>query len=192
MKQLKNKKIEYLWFFAPSGHGKTTAVTDCAQEKDHILRRRLGLKDRNVILCKESPDREHGKYDNLLPILISEYKKLKSDTSILIDGQWPDLELDTIYKLKAAIEDTDHKIVFLNCAPIEAARRCREEEDRGKADWEKNYGVAQAQTHLKNMVGNIEKLREVGFTVTVIDSSDYEYRLGKWENVKQLVANNLN
>lgn len=57
MKTVSNQNVHYLWFFAPSGHGKTKAVLDCAGKSDHILRKRLGLAHGNVLLCEESLQR---------------------------------------------------------------------------------------------------------------------------------------
>ena len=180
--ELHNKK--YLWFLAPSGHGKTTAVKDCLRDDNHILRKRLGLEKRNIVLCEESLDRQGGKYDDLFPLLVSRHKNLEPEDAVLIDGQWPDVERDTILKLKSDLKDSDHVIIFLNCDPAEAARRCREGMGRGKEKWEPGYDVDTAQSHFKNIVENhLFRLKEKGLPVIVIDSSDREYRVGRWKDV---------
>lgn len=99
---------------------------------------------------------------------------------------WPDLEQDVVSKLRDEVESAGHKIVFLNCPPAEAARRCREGESRGKKPWEKNYTERQARAHLQNMIRYLVELERAGFSISCVDSSDFEYKPCQWKEVKSM------
>ena len=176
----------YLWIMAPSGSGKTTAVTNCVADAAHALRERLGIAGRRVRLCTESLD--GAKHEELLSCLTKTYPPEATDV-LLIDGQWPDVQekTDTIRKWRDANPEATHRIIWLNVAPEEAARRIREHRGTrpNARDWEPGYTTKQATGHHRNMVACAERLMRLGIEVLVFDASTYDYSPSSWDAVRE-------
>ena len=177
---------QYLWVLAPSGCGKTTAVTRCVAEANHPLRDRLGISGRRMRLVDES--RAGEKYGPKMLTWLAKNHPPNTADVVLIDGQWPDVEeTDTIRKWRNAHSDAVHRIVWLNVRPEEAARRIRE--DRGRRpnakSWEKIYTTQQAAGHHRKMAGLVERLKQHGVEIQVVDASSYDYSPSDWNAVRR-------